>query len=125
MFKILKIHNLDLAISSTIVFPCAIIYGFQSNLLFNAPVNTIDHATILKAIMGLYLGFGILWIIGIFNKYYWKTATISNMIFMIGLGLGRIISLITDGIPSVIFVVGTVGELVLGLYALYIFNKTN
>lgn len=115
----MKLNNLHLIISSTIVFPGAIVYGFQSDLLFNAPINTVDQATIFKAIMGLYLGFGWLWILGIFKKDYWKTATISNMIFMLGLGFGRIISLLTDGVPSTIFVLGLLGELVLGFYALF------
>lgn len=115
--------NLHLIISSIIVFPAAIIYGFQSDLLFNAPIRTLDQATIFKAIMGFYFGFGSLWIIGIFKEGYWKTATISNMIFMLGLGFGRIISLLTDGIPSTIFVLGTIGELVLGFYALYCLKK--
>lgn len=116
--------NLHLIISSTIVFPAAIIYGFQSDLLFDAPINTLNHATIFKAIMGLYFGFGSLWIIGIFKENYWKTATISNMIFMLGLGFGRIISILTDGIPSTIFVLGLFGELILGFYALYTLKKT-
>lgn len=113
----MKLKNLHLIISSLIVFPGAIIYGFQSNLLFNAPITSLDQATIFKAIMGLYLGFGSLWILGIFKENYWKTAIISNMIFMLGLGFGRIISLITDGVPSTIFVIGTLGEFVLGFYS--------
>lgn len=120
----MKLINLHLIISSIVVLPGAIIYGFQSNLLFNAPINTIDHATIFKAIMGLYLGFASLWILGIFKENYWKTATISNMIFMLGLGFGRIISLIVDGIPSTIFVLGLFGELILGFYALYQIKAT-
>jgi Domain of unknown function (DUF4345) len=115
----MKIKNLHLILSSIIVIPGAIIYGFQSDLLFNAPISTLDQATIFKAIMGLYLGFGSLWILGVFKENYWKTATISNMIFMLGLGFGRIISLLTDGVPSTIFVLGLFGELILGFYALY------
>jgi hypothetical protein len=117
------LKNLHLIISSIIVFPGAIIYGFQSDLLFDAPINTMDQATIFKAVMGLYLGFGSLWITGIFRTKYWKTATISNMLFMLGLGFGRIISLIVDGIPSTIFVLGLFGELILGFYALYTLRK--
>jgi hypothetical protein len=119
----MKLKNLHLIISTFIVIPAAFIYGFQSDLLFNAPISTLDQATIFKAIMGLYLGFASLWILGILKDNYWKIATISNMIFMLGLGFGRIISLITDGIPSDIFVFGLFGELVLGLFALYSLKK--
>jgi hypothetical protein len=121
----MKPKKIHLIIASIIVVPGAIIYGFQSTLLFNAPITTLDHATIFKAIMGLYLGFGTLWLLGIFNQKYWKTATLSNMIFMLGLGFGRIVSLITDGTPSTIFVVGLLGELILGFYALYQLKKNS
>ena len=120
---LMKFKNLHLIISSIIVFPGAIFYGFLSVLLFDAPINTMDQATIFKAIMGLYLGFGFLWILGILKENYWKTATISNIIFMLGLGFGRIISLLTDGIPSTIFVLGLFGELILGFYGFYQLNK--
>jgi Domain of unknown function (DUF4345) len=42
---------------------------------------------------------------------------------MLGLGFGRIISIVVDGIPSTIFIFGTIGELVLGFYALYTLKK--
>lgn len=117
--KLLHKKNLHLIISALIVIPIGCIYGFQPNLLFDVTLNSIDEATIFKAIMGLYLGFSSLWIIGILKPSFWKTATISNMIFMLGLAFGRIISIVLDGMPSTIFVFGTMGELVLGLYALY------
>jgi hypothetical protein len=44
---------------------------------------------------------------------------------MLGLAIGRIISLFVDGIPSGVFVLGTFGELVLGLYGWYQFKKYN
>ena len=113
------LKNLHLVLSTAIVIPAAFVYGFMPNLVLKVDTNTIDEANILKAIFGLYLAFASLWILGIFNKSYWKTATICNMLFMIGLGFGRIISIIFDGIPSTIFVLGTLGELVLGFYALY------
>lgn len=125
MTKIIKISNLHLAISAIIVLPMALIYGFQPNLLFDVSINSLDQSNIFKAMMGLYIGFASLWILGIFNQNYWKAASISNMIFMIGLGFGRIVSIIIDGIPCYLFVLGTVGELILGFYAFYQlkFNK--
>ena len=100
-------------------------YGFNPNSFLKVDTNTIDEANILKAIFGLYLAFASLWIVGIFNKNYWKTATICNMFFMFGLGFGRIVSMILDGIPSTIFVLGTLGELVLGIYAYYQLKSIN
>jgi hypothetical protein len=42
---------------------------------------------------------------------------------MLGIAFGRIISLFCDGFPSGVFVIGTLGELVLGFYALYQLQK--
>ena len=114
-----NLKNLHVLLSTLIVIPAAFVYGYMPNLVLKVDTNTIDEANILKAIFGLYLAFASLWILGIFNKNYWKTATICNMLFMFGLGFGRIISIIVDGMPSTIFVLGTLGELVLGFYALY------
>jgi hypothetical protein len=109
--------NLHLFISILIVISAGCIYGFNPNLLFDVNLNSIDEANILKAVMGFYLGFSSLWILGIIKPTFWRTATISNMIFMLGLAFGRIVSIFYDGMPSTIFVLGTIGELVLGWFA--------
>jgi hypothetical protein len=108
--------NIHLIISALIVIPIGLIYGFCPDLLFDVHINSIDEFNIFKAIMGLYLLFAIQWLLGIINQNYWKTATISNILFMLGLSFGRFMSIIFDGIPSKLFVFGTIGELVLGLY---------
>lgn len=117
--------NLHLIISTFVVASIAIVYGFQPNMVFDVSINSIDEANIFKAIMGLYLAFSMLWLLGIFQIDLWKTATVSNIVFMLGLAFGRIISMLLDGIPTVIFVAGTAGELVLGFYGWYQFNKYN
>jgi hypothetical protein len=109
--------NIHLIISVLIVIPVGCIYGFQPSLLFDVTLNSIDEANIFKAIMGLYFGFSFIWIIGILKPSLWKVATVSNVIFMLGLVFGRISSMFFDGFPTAIFVVGIIGELVLGLYA--------
>ena len=111
--------NLHLIISIFIVIPVALVYGFQPDLLFDVTIKSIDEANIFKAIMGLYLTFSILWILGIFNPNYWYAATIANIIFMLGLAFGRVISLMIDGLPSLIFSMGTIGELILAIFGIY------
>ncbi len=111
--------NLHLIISTLIVASIAIVYGFQPNMVFNVSINSIDEANIFKAVMGLYLAFSLLWVLGIFQISLWKAATVSNIIFMLGLAFGRIISILLDGIPTTVFVVGTFGELVIGMFAYY------
>lgn len=111
--------HLHLILSVGIVFSVAIVYGFQPALVFDVTISSVDEANIFKAIMGLYLGFSFFWLLGIFQKQFWKAATISNMIFMVGLAFGRLVSMFLDGLPSTVFLLGTVGELVLGVYAYY------
>ncbi len=123
MKNTINFNNFHLIISTAIVIPAAFVYGLNPNLVLNVDVNTIDEHNILKAIMGLYLAFALLWILGIFKPNYLKIATVCNMLFMFGLAFGRIISIFFDGLPSTIFVLGTIGELFLGFYAYFQLKK--
>ena len=86
---ITKIH---LVISVFIVVPVSIVYGFNPSFKFDIHLNTIDEHNFFKAIMGLYLGFSALWILGVFKVNYLKLALVTNVIFMLGLGFGRVLS---------------------------------
>ena len=110
-----KIH---LIISVAVVIPVAFAYGFFPEILYRISVTAIDKLNTLKSLMGVYLGFSSLWLIGIFKPAYLKVALISNVVFMLGLGFGRCASLILDGLPSPLFTMGTAGELILGFYGL-------
>ena len=114
------LKNLHLIISVFIVVPVAFVYGIIPDkalpVFLDFKVETTDLNNVFRAIMGLYLAFSCLWIIGIFKSNYWYAATLSNMLFMLGLACGRIVSLLVDGIPSLVFLVGTIGELILVFY---------
>ena len=73
--------------------------------------------------MMLYLGFAILWILGIRKQEYTKTALISNCIFMFGLAMGRIVSIVIDGPPGYIYLFGTFGELLIGVYGFWMLGN--
>ena len=125
--KLLKLKNLHLSISLFIVIPAALIYGLYPGVslpwLFDFEVTSPDLYNVFRAIMGLYLAFSIVWYLGIVKPVLWKSATILNIAFMGGLGSGRVLSLILDGIPSPAFALGLVGEWVLAFFALYQFRK--
>lgn len=87
--------------------------------MFDFDVETVDLNSVFRAIMCLYLACAVIWVLGIAKSEYWKTATILNIVFMLGLATGRFLSLIVDGIPSTPFALGLVGELTLGLFASY------
>lgn len=117
-----KIH---LIISVLIVVPVSFLYGFNPSLKFEISPETIDEHNFFKAVMGLYLGFSILWILGIFKNQFLKPALISNMIFMLGLGFGRVISILIDGTPNFGFLFGTFAELFLGFYGVWLLTNKN
>ncbi len=117
------LNKIHLIISVLIVVPVAFIYGFQPDFKFDIHLNTIDEHNLFKAIMGMYLGFSVLWVLGIFKTSYWKMATVTNIIFMLGMGFGRIISVFLDGIPTNDYIFGTIAELLLGFYGVWILRK--
>ena len=105
----------------------ALAYGLSpKNVLpkfFDFHVESVDLKQTFRATMGLYLGMVALSVIGIFNPRHWRTATISTVFFMLGLAVGRIISLASDGIPSIYFSVGLVLELILAFWGIINLNK--
>lgn len=114
---ITKIH---LIISVIIVAPVAVLYGFFPDLEFDLFPKTIDEHNFYKAIMGLYLGFSVIWILGVFTKSYLKVALVCNLVFMLGLGFGRLLSFGIDGVPSFGYQFGTFAELFLGFYGVWV-----
>ena len=119
------INKIHLIISVLIVVPVSFVYGFHPSLLFDIHLNTIDAYSVFKAIMGLYLAFSILWILGVFMPKHLKLAQITNMVFMLGLGFGRLMGLLIDGIPTAGFVFGTFAELFLGFYGVWVLLRKN
>lgn len=117
---ILKIH---LIISVIIVVPAALLYGFFPDAFLELFPETQDELSFFKANMGIYLAFSVLWLLGIFKNNFLKIALISNIAFMLGLGIGRTTSVIFDGTPSAVYVFGMVGELILGMYGIWVLNR--
>lgn len=115
-----KIH---LVISVIIVVPVSFLYGFDRLSQLNIDLNTTDELNVFKGIMGLYLGLALLWLLGIFKQKYLYAALVSNTAFMLGLGVGRFFSIIIDGLPTAAFIFGTIGELVLGFYGLWVLKR--
>lgn len=117
------ISKIHLGISVLIVVPVAFVYGFNPGSEFDIHLDTIDEHNFFKAIMGLYLAFSTLWILGIFKANYLKVALVTNMLFMLGLGFGRVLSWFIDGTPTFGYQFGTFAELFLGFYGLWVLKK--
>ena len=100
-------ESLFLTLVAIGLIPLGITYGLHPSFnllpisfLDEVEINSIDHANIFSGIMGLYITMAIFWILGAFNKSLTIPALWSLVIFMTGIGVGRAISMITDGMPS-------------------------
>ena len=115
--------NLHLVISVLIVIPAAFIYGLYPGELLPVFLDIesypIDLRNVFRAIMCLYLGMASIWILGILKPEYWKFSTLLVIVFMGSLGLGRLISIVFDGQPSNVFVLGIFGELFLAAFSFW------
>lgn len=120
-------RNLHLIISVLVLIPVSLVYGLHPDNfwteIIGLTVTNIDLINIFKAIMGLYLGFALLFLLGILISSLWYIASLSNIVFMGGLGLGRTISLITDGVPSQFYLIGGFLELLLAVLGIVIYRK--
>jgi len=120
-------QNVHLLLSSVIVIAAALVYGLSPSTvlpqLFDFQVQTPDLSNVFRAIMGLYLAFALFWIVGMLTPNLWKAATLSQILFMGGLAVGRIISLAVDGWGSILFSLGTLGEIILCLFAVFQYFK--
>ena len=112
-----SVKNLHLIIGSNIVIPAGLCYGLAPDWAFGITDTSPTLHSVLKAVMGLYVAFALFWIVGIVKSNYWEPATWSSLLFMWGLVVGRIVAWILMGMSALIFVLGIVGEFVLGLYA--------
>ena len=111
--------------SILIVVPTALIYGIPSILsnFLDIQVHSVDLSNLLKSIMCLYLGVSLVWVLGIWKIAYWQIATQLNILFMFSLALGRSLSLMNDGFPTMGYVFGILAEFGLGLYSIYQLKK--
>lgn len=119
--------NLHLILCVAIVIPAGCMYGIGTDVilpeLIGIQTEPVDLRNILKAVMFLYFGMATIWIVGIIRPDFWKFATILVIVFMGGLVLGRTLSWMTDGRPSLFLVLGLFGELVLCLFAYWQYRR--
>ena len=116
-----------LLFSAAGLFVIALGYGIDPAAILpmalNVTVEGIDLTHIFRAVMGLYLAMIVLWILGAFRASLTKAAVIAEVTFMFGLAAGRVLSIIIDGMPSVLLVIYAVLEIVMGLWGVLILKK--
>jgi len=83
--------------------------------LYDIEVTNTNLLNILRAISGLYIALVTFWILGAYNSNLQLPALWSLTIFMTGLALGRVVSILIDGLPSPIFIFYLFIEIIFGL----------
>jgi hypothetical protein len=91
--------------------------------LLDVTVDGTDLTHIFRAIMGLYMGMIVLWVLGAFQANLTWAAVIAEIVFMIGLFLGRVLSIIVDGVPSILLVLYAILEITMGLWGVLILKQ--
>ena len=124
-----KLQKVLLLFVSVGLVPIALGYGLvpekSMDYLFGISVTGINHAHILRAVMGLYLALVIFWVIGTFKVQLRQAALYSLVVFMFGLAAGRILSIIVDGVPNWLLILYTVLELGFGAIGLFLLKKSD
>jgi len=123
----MNIRQVFLLIAATGLVPIALSYGLMPqvslNYLFGISAADVNSAHIFRAVMGLYLGFVVFWMIGVFNERVREAALYSLVVFMLGLAAGRALSLVTDGVPHWLLVVYLLLELGIGCAGILLLKK--
>lgn len=122
-----RFKNLHLIVSILLLLVIAFIYGFYPNMIVpvlnDIKTESNDLKNVFKAIMGLYLSMTIFWFIGIKNAKFWYSATLINILFMLGLALGRVVSLIIDGLPDYSMLSAIALEAMMGVWGIISIKK--
>ena len=83
--------------------PIALGYGLMPELsipaLYQVEVSGTSNVHIFRAVMGLYLGMVVLWLMGVRSERFQQPAILSLVVFMLGLAAGRVLSMVLDGMP--------------------------
>jgi hypothetical protein len=107
--------------------PIALGYGVNPSAslgaLFGITVDTTNLTHIMRAVMGLYLGMVVIWLLGAFKASLTGPALVSCAVFMLGLAAGRILSIVVDGPPHWLLMVFTAIEILLGSMAIWLYGN--
>ena len=105
----------------------ALSYGVAPEALLpkvlDLTVEGTDLTHVFRAVMGLYLGMIVLWVLGAFRANLTRAAVIAEIAFMFGLAFGRVLSIIVDGVPSALLIFYAVLEIAMGLWGVLVLKK--
>ena len=107
--------------------PIALGYGIAPSItmekLFGISVEGTNLTHIFRAVMGLYLGMVVIWVLGAFIGTLTRPALVCCAVFMLGLAFGRLLSFLIDGQPHWLLIVYLLLESIFAILALAILRK--
>jgi len=119
--------KLFLLVAGVFLTPVALSYGVVPAAtlpkFMNITVQGTDQTHVFRALMGLYLGMVTFCIIAAFTPEWQHVAVIWAVFFAYSLALGRILSLIADGMPSPILLFYLAVELAVGTWGLLVLAR--
>lgn len=119
-----RVFLLSAAIGLT---PIALAYGLMPSvtvpLLYGIDIDSTNIAHIFRAVMGLYLGMVVFWILGATRASLRLAAIYSLVVFMSGLAIGRLASLFLDGMASGILILFLLLELAFAVVGFFLLKK--
>lgn len=106
----------------------ALMYGvsphwFFETMLVDASAPSTDQTHILRAVMTLYTGFGLFWLYCAFSDRYRDAGIIVIAVLCGGLVVGRVLSILIDGVPSPVLLVYTGMELALVPICIWVLKR--
>lgn len=105
VMKIQSIFLLLAAAGLTQLHFLMVFTGWLALILFGIDASSVNVSHIFRAVMGLYLALAMFWVMGAMSTKYRLPALYSLVIFMWGLAMGRLLSLLVDGMPHWLLVV--------------------
>jgi Domain of unknown function (DUF4345) len=119
--------KLFLLVVAAILVPPALSYGVDPATVLpktmDITVQGTDQTEMLRAIMGLYFGMTAFCLIAAFKPEWRHVAVIWAVFFLFSMGLGRLLSLIVDGVPSRILLFYMAVELIGGAVGLAVLAR--
>ena len=105
----------------------ALSYGLSPEtilpMVLDFTVESVDLTHIFRGVMGLYWGMALFWITAAFSPSLTRAGVLSVIFFMVGLGLGRLLSLVVEGVPSPLLLIYLGLEAAIAAFGLFIVNK--
>lgn len=125
----MRLKQAYLIAASALISVIALAYGidpawFARNFLGGETVS-VNVAHILRAVMGLYLAFGLFWLVSAFSDKLRNIAILTTMVFSGGLVAGRLLSFVLDGQPATLLSVYAALELAILPLAWWLYARAD